>query len=80
GYRRLQRGLRWEKPRLDWPKYNVDTGFHDRGKVASVDFCFRNSSGDFVTTATSWKGSRVSTIEGAGGSSFPQSYAVCACN
>ncbi|PNX75298.1 hypothetical protein L195_g031232, partial [Trifolium pratense] len=25
-YRRLQRGLRWEKPRLDWLKYNRQVG------------------------------------------------------
>ncbi|PNX88646.1 cytochrome p450 [Trifolium pratense] len=49
---------RWEKPRLEWLKCNVDAG------RTTISACFRNSSGEFTTELTKWQQVILSIDEG----------------
>ncbi|XP_045797989.1 uncharacterized protein LOC123892220 [Trifolium pratense] len=55
---------RWEKPRLEWLKCNVDAAFFVDSGGTTMSACFRNSSGEFTAGFTKWQHMVLSTEEG----------------
>ncbi|KAK2423550.1 hypothetical protein QL285_033999 [Trifolium repens] len=46
---------RWEKPRSEWLKCNVDASFFVNPERTTMCACFRNSYGEFTTGLTQWQ-------------------------
>ncbi|CAJ2656360.1 unnamed protein product [Trifolium pratense] len=55
---------RWEKPRLEWLKCNVDAAFFVDSGRTTMSACFRNSSSEFTAGITKWQRMVLSTEEG----------------